>query len=68
MTSQGQMTDDLIRPRTTKERQAYVSGWMDCIIMIDKEGLESARLWMREMAELEVHLIERNQEDPSGAN
>jgi hypothetical protein len=59
--------DNPIAPRTTKERQAYVSGWMDAIVMIDNEGLEAARLWLREMAELELHMIERNRENPSGA-
>jgi hypothetical protein len=62
------MTDDnLIAPRTRKERQAYVSGWMDAIVMIDNEGLEAARLWLREMAQLELHLIQRDRENPSSA-
>ena len=49
----------LIPPRTAKERQAYVQGWMDAIVMIDKEGLEAARAWLAEMAALELDLMER---------
>ena len=56
---------DLIPPRTKKERQAYVQGWIDAISMIDKEGLEAARAWMREMASLELELLARETSDPN---
>jgi hypothetical protein len=49
----------LIPPRTTSERRAYVQGWIDSINMIDSEGLSAARAWLRQMAELELELMNR---------
>jgi len=57
------MTDpELIKPRTKSERRAYISGWMDAIVMIDNEGVDAARVWLREMAALELQIMQRNQE------
>lgn len=42
-----------IRPRTDKERQAYVDGWINCIIMVREEGLKPAWEEMLVMAQFE---------------
>ena len=63
------MTDpELIQPRTNSERMAYVQGWADAIAMVGEEGLTAARGWLREMAQMELDLMQRNRENPSGQN
>jgi hypothetical protein len=48
------MTDDnLIQPRTKKERAAYIQGFAEAISMSEKEGKQAAIAWLREMAELD---------------
>jgi len=43
----------LIPPRTKDERRAYVSGYANAIIDIDKSGIDTARKWLREMLDLD---------------
>ena len=58
---------ELIQPRTARERRAYVSGWDDAIRMVESDGMAAAKVWLEEMAQMELDLMNRNRENPSGA-
>lgn len=43
-----------IAPRTKSERQAYIEGWVDCILDVQERGLLAAKQWLRAMVEGEL--------------
>lgn len=60
------MTDtDLINPRTNGERRAFLEGWAQCLLTVDREGAEVAREWLLMAVEVEKWAVERRQAPPT---
>ena len=51
-----------IKPRTDKERLAFVSGFAEALLMVDNDGVKAAKKWLMDMVESEQHMAMKRKE------